>query len=94
MESVVFHLDTHEVDERLMQSIRTLFGERRITVTVTPEAKEVTNPSLLEKIEANERATVSYHFSADDFDTLVEEFAANESFDLKLAFEQHKEKPS
>ncbi|MCY7353202.1 MAG: hypothetical protein LH606_21510 [Cytophagaceae bacterium] len=94
MESAIFHLNTHEVDERFVQSIRALFGERRITVTVTPEANEVMNQALLEKIEANERATMSYHFSAEDFDTLVEAFAEDESFDLKAAFEQHKSAPS
>jgi hypothetical protein len=90
MEAAIFHLESSEVDDRLVQSIRSLFGDRRITVTVTPEAAEVTNPALLAKIAANEQATTSYHFSADDFGRLVEAFEADEAYDVKAAFEQHK----
>ena len=83
MQSVTYHLDLSEVDNRLIDSIRSMFKNGRVTVTVEPEVKEITNPELLEKIEKGQASGISYVFEGDGFNEVSRQLLNDEQIDLK-----------
>ena len=90
MQSVTYQLDTSELDERFLNSIKALFGQGRVNVTITPEEKEITNSRLLSSLNTAQEATVAYDVSADDFQALADKVLDDESFDAVAAIRQFK----
>lgn len=89
MDSIVFHLDSQELDLAFVKSLKSLFKGQKLTITVTPEAKEITNP-VLAKLARNEQSTVEYTISAKDFTTLSDRFLENNDFDVVEAIKSYK----
>lgn len=83
MQSVTYHLDASELDDRLIDSIKSLFKSGRVTVTVELGEKEITSTELLEKIKRNQASTVSYVFEGDSFDGISHKLLNDEEVDLK-----------
>lgn len=83
MQSVTYHLDAGELDDRLIDSIKSLFKSGRVTVTVETGEKEITNTDLLEKIRKNQSSAVSYVFEGDAFDKISNKLLNDEEVDLK-----------
>ena len=90
MDSIVFHLDSQELDLAFVKSLKSLFKGQKLTITVTPEAKEITNPDLLAKLARNEQSTVEYTIPAKDFTTLANRFLENNDFDVVEAIKSYK----
>lgn len=89
MDSIVFHLDSQELDLAFVKSLKSLFKGQKLTITVTPEAKEITNP-VLAKLARNEQSTVEYTIPAKDFTTLADRFLENNDFDVVEAIKSYK----
>jgi hypothetical protein len=90
MDSVVFHLERQELDQQFLKRLKSLFKGHRLTITVTPEPKEITNPELLATLAHNEQSDISYTMSADEFDKIADTFLANNDFDVVSAIKAHK----
>jgi hypothetical protein len=90
MHSVTYQLETSELDERFIKSIKALFGEGRVKVTITPEEKEITNPVLLSSLSTVNETTTAYDISADEFQALADKVLTDESFDAIAAIKQFK----
>lgn len=95
MESVIFHLEDEQAfDAEVVESIKRLFKGRRFTVTVTPEATEITNPALLQTLAENEKADYAYRFSAEEFEQFADRVLNDERVDVLAEIERRKvEKP-
>lgn len=95
MESVIFHLENEQaLNSEVVESIKRLFKGRRFTVTVTPEAKEITNPVLLQTLDENEKAGYAYRFSAEEFQQFADRVLTDEPVDVLHEIERHRvEKP-
>lgn len=83
MQSVTYRLDASELDERLIDSIKSLFKSGRVMVTVEPDEKEITNIELLEKIKKNQSSAISYVFEGDAFDEISRKLLEDRKVDLK-----------
>lgn len=95
MESVIFHLENEQAfDAEVVESIRRLFKGRRFTVTVTPEAKEITNPALLQTLAENDKAGYAYRFSAEEFEQFADQVLNDEPVNVLGEIERRRvEKP-
>ena len=83
MQSVTYYLDASELDDRLIDSIKSLFKSGRVTVTVETGEEEITNTDLLRKIRKNQSSTVSYVFEGDAFDEISDKLLNDEEVNLK-----------
>lgn len=80
-----------DLDQRLIDSIKAYFnsGSVRISVTIADEtAKSVVTGSLSELLTRNEADEVVYQVPSEEFDKIVEQFQADESFDPVAAIEK------
>jgi|GEM_PF-3421476 len=95
MESVIFHLENEQAfDAEVVESIKRLFKGRRFTVTVTPEAKEITNTTLLQTLAENEKTDYAYQFSAEEFEEFADRVLSDEPVDVLGEISRRKvEKP-
>ncbi len=95
MESVIFHLENEQaLNSEVVESIKRLFKGRRFTLTVTPEAKEITSPMLLQTLAENEKAGHSYQFSAKEFEQFADRILNDEPVDVLDEIERRRvEKP-
>jgi hypothetical protein len=90
MSSVVFHIESQELDSQFLKKLKALFKGQKLTITVTPEPKEITNPELLATLAHNEQSAISYALPADDFDKLADAFLKNNDFDIVTAIKTHR----
>lgn len=91
MQSVTYHLDASELDDRLIDSIKSLFKSGRVMVTVEPEEKEITNAELLSAIQSDQESIVQYIVPSDDFVRLSDQFFNDESFDIVGEIRKHEQ---
>lgn len=82
MQSVTYHIDTSELDNRLIDSIKSLFKSGRITVTVEPEPVALPTSELVQKIKRNESSKIAYLFEGDEFDEVAEKLFHDEPINL------------
>ena len=90
MDSVVFHLESQELDYAFFKNIKSLFKGQKLTITVTPEPKEITNPDLLAKLSRSEESDIEYTIPAQDFVTLTDRFFEDNDFDIIGAIKSYK----
>lgn len=89
MQSITYHLDASELDNRLIDSIKSLFKSGRVTVEVRTDEKEITNPDLLTSLENDQKPGVNYTVPPDDFVRLTDQFFQDESFDIVGAIRKY-----
>jgi hypothetical protein len=94
MESLVYHLHRSELTTRFFDELRSavksdISGER-ITIVIEPEAAEITNPVLLQKIEDNVQAKYEYAVPSEEFAHLVEQLDQDEAFDIIASIASYK----
>ncbi len=89
MSSVVFHLESQELDSKFLKNLKSLFKGQKITITVTTEPKEITNPKLLEKIKQSEESK-GYIIPSDELTVLAERFIDDNDFDIESAIKSFK----
>jgi hypothetical protein len=89
MSSVVFHIESQELDNKFLKNLKSLFKGQKLMITVTPEPKDITNPELLEKIRRSEQSK-GYTVPSDDFNALVDRFEKNDDFDIAEAIKTYK----
>ena len=90
MNSMVFNVESQELDYAFFKNIKSLFKGQKLTITVTPEPKEITNPKLLATLAHNEQSDISYTMSADEFDNIADTFLTNPDFDVVAAIRSFK----
>lgn len=78
MQSVTYHLDTSELDNRLIDSIKSMFKNGRVTVTVEPDLTTMPMSELAEKIGRNKASNIAYVFEGDEFDEVAEKLLRDE----------------
>ena len=89
MDAVIYHLHADELDKKLLKSIKALF-KGRITLTISADTEEQTQPSLQDIIEEGEKVGYSYKFSAEEFSRIASDFEKNPDMDVTSVFEAHK----
>lgn len=90
MQSITYHLDVSELDNRLIDSIKSMFKNGRLNVTVTTEEKEITSSKLLKTIEANQKADHHYAVPAEEFADLANQVSEDENFDAVSVIKKYK----
>lgn len=90
MNSIVFNVESQELDLAFLKRLKSLFKGQRLTITVTPEPKEITNPELLARLAHNEQSDISYTMSAEEFDKIADSFFSNHDFDVVSAIKAYK----
>ncbi|AQG79979.1 hypothetical protein [Spirosoma montaniterrae] len=83
MQSITYHLDASELDNRLIDSIKSLFKHGRVTVTVELDEKEISSDAILKKIQKNQSASVKYVFEGNEFDKVANQLLNDEAVDLQ-----------
>lgn len=81
MQSVTYHLEASELDNRLIDSIKSLFKSGRVTVTVEPDTTSLPTAALVEKVKRNETSNVTYVFEGNEFDEVAEKLLHDEPVD-------------
>lgn len=81
MDSLTFHIEADKADTNLLESIRAFFGNRRVQISVTPEAQSLVD--LEAKVEKNRQSSVAYVFEGESFATLTEQLLNDEIVDLQ-----------
>jgi hypothetical protein len=81
MQSITYHLDASELDNRLIDSIKSLFTSGWLTVEVHTDEREITNQALLHTLRSNDVTTQHYDIPAADFARIADAVTDDESFD-------------
>lgn len=90
MQSVIYHLDANELDNRLIDSIRSLFKSGRLTVEVHTDGTEMTSQALLSKIQQNGQSEQHCVIPALDFAQIASLVAEDDSFDAVAVIKDYK----
>ena len=90
MKSVMFNMPAEELDQRLLDSIKLLFKGKRLKIVVYEDVADEPKKSLREIIAENKKSPHVYQMSAESFSDIVNQFAAEEGFDVTGAIEQYK----
>jgi len=85
MDTVTFELAAEELDQRIVESIKTLFRGNKIVITVAPKTER-----LFDIVEANRKDKVSYHIPADVFVELTDRVFEDDTFDIMGEFRKYK----
>jgi hypothetical protein len=74
---ITFQLDTNELSNNLLESIKKAFAGKKINILVT-EVDEEYNPAFVEKVKKASESKVRYVFHGDDFANFTNQLIANE----------------
>lgn len=89
MASLTYHIKAEELDAEFIKSIKRLFKNQRISITIEAESD-----AALEKFEAlitqREKEGAAYAIPGEAFERLVEEASQNEHFDVLAALKKFK----
>ncbi len=77
MNTLVYNLEADKIDQKLLDSIKAFFGNRKVEISVKEEM------SLDSLIEKNRDSKTYYEFSSDEFDNFVGKVMNEEQVDYE-----------
>lgn len=87
METVTFELAAEELDQRIIESIKTLFRGNKIVITVASKTKRLSD---IVEANSNDNDKVSYRIPADVFVALTDRVFEDDTFDVMSEFRKYK----
>lgn len=77
MNTLVYHLEADKIDQKLLDSIKAFFGNRKVEISVKEEM------SLDSLIEKNSKSESFYEFTSEEFDDIADKILNDEAVDYQ-----------